>query len=119
MNSEDIAFSFADQHFQDNPTTVMSLLRDKCPVHHTSEPSAHYTLTRGEDVTAALRDEKIWSSKFGPGLAYSEPGTGVLVSSDPPEHTQERIAISRIFKASTIFSPGNNFIMLWDSDFLD
>ena len=102
MNSEDIAFSFADQHFQDNPTTVMSLLRDKCPVHHTSEPSAHYTLTRGEDVTAALRDEKIWSSKFGPGLAYSEPGTGVLVSSDPPEHTQERIAISRIFRASTI-----------------
>ncbi len=102
MNSEDIAFSFADQHFQDNPTTVMSLLRDKCPVHHTSQPSAHYTLTRGEDVTAALRDEKIWSSKFGPGLAYSEPGVGVLVSSDPPEHTQERIAISRIFKASTI-----------------
>ena len=101
MNS-DIPFSFADQHFQNNSTKVMKLLRDKCPIHHTSEPSAHFTLSRGEDVIAALRDEKMWSSKFGPGLAYSEPGTGVLVSSDPPEHTQERVAISRIFKASVI-----------------
>ena len=98
----DIPFSFADQHFQNNSTKVMELLRDKCPIHHTSEPSAHFTLSRGEDVIAALRDEKMWSSKFGPGLAYSEPGTGVLVSSDPPEHTQERVAISRIFKASVI-----------------
>jgi cytochrome P450 len=102
MNPDDIAFSFADQNFLDDPTSVMALLRDKCPVHHTIEPSAHFTLTRGEDVTAALRDEKTWSSKFGPGLAYSEPGVGVLVSSDPPVHTQERIAISRIFKGSVI-----------------
>ena len=102
MNPDDIAFSFADPNFHNNPTNVMGLLRDKCPIHHTSTPSAHFTLTREEDVTAALRDEKIWSSKYGPGLAYSEPGVGVLVSSDPPEHTQERTAISRIFKASAI-----------------
>lgn len=114
MNSKDIAFSFADQHFQDNPTTVMSLLRDECPVHLTSEPSEHYTLTRGEDVTAALRDDKLWSSKFGPGLAYSEPGVGVLVSSDPPEHTQERIAIARIFKASTIEKMERKIVDLTD-----
>ena len=88
MNSEDIAFSFADQHFQDNPTTVMSLLRDKCPVHHTSEPSAHYTLTRGEDVTAALRDEKIWSSKFDTDSSlYGFSLRGLLEASllDPPD----------------------------------
>mgnify|MGYP005682284809 FL=1 len=111
MNS-DIPFSFADQHFQNNSTKVMELLRDKCPIHHTSEPSAHFTLSRGEDVIAALRDEKMWSSKFGPGLAYSEPGTGVLVSSDPPEHTQERVAISRIFKASVIEKMENEIVTL-------
>jgi len=80
----------------------MSELREKCPVHYSTEPSVHYTLSRETDIVKALRDEKIWSSSCGPGLAFSKPEVGVLVSSDPPKHTNERIAISRIFKPSII-----------------
>ena len=50
----------------------------------------------------ALRDDDTWSSKYGPGLAYGEIGAGVLVSSDPPLHTTERLAISRAFKPSVL-----------------
>jgi cytochrome P450 len=71
-------------------------------VHHTDRPAPHFSLSRGDDVLAALRDDATWSSKYGPGLAYSEPGTGVLVSSDPPAHTAERLAISRAFKPSVL-----------------
>ena len=102
MDSEQVVFSFTDENFQNEPETVFASMREKCPVHLTHDPAPHFTLTREEDVTRALRDEKIWSSKYGPGLAFSEPGIGVLVSSDPPEHTSERIAISRIFKPSVI-----------------
>ncbi len=102
MDNEPVAFSFTDENFQKSPASVMKSLRETCPVHHTTEPAPHFTLTREEDVVKALRDEQIWSSKYGPGLSYSEPGIGVLVSSDPPEHTNERIAISRIFKPSVI-----------------
>ena len=102
MSGLEINFSFVDEKFHKDPASVMALLRNKCPVHHTAEPASHFTLSLEADITSALRDERTWSSKYGPGLAYSEPGIGVLVSSDPPEHTQERIAISRIFKASVI-----------------
>ena len=96
------SFSFADLEFQAAPAEKMTEMREKCPVHYTTNPSAHYTLTRESDVVKALRDETIWSSEYGPGLAFSKPGTGVLVSSDPPVHTKERLAISRIFRPSII-----------------
>jgi cytochrome P450 len=49
-----------------------------------------------------LRDTETWSSKFGPGLAFATEGSGVLVSSDPPLHTIERLAIARAFKPSVL-----------------
>ncbi|MBG02170.1 MAG: hypothetical protein CL470_07865 [Acidimicrobiaceae bacterium] len=102
MRDEEDIFSFTDENFQKDPASTFAFLREKYPVYHTIDPAPHFTLTREEDVMQALRDEKMWSSKYGPGLAFSEPGIGVLVSSDPPEHTNERIAISRIFKPSVI-----------------
>ncbi len=102
MKNQQVVFSFTDENFQRNPAAVFASMREKCPVHHATAPAPHFSITRAEDVTKALRDEKTWSSKYGPGLAFSEPGIGVLVSSDPPEHTTERKAISRIFKPSVI-----------------
>jgi cytochrome P450 len=99
-----INFSLTDEGFQKNPPAVMAELRNYCPVHHTEVPVPHYTLTRAEDVIPSLRDEKTWSSLYGPGLAFGKPGDGVLVSSDPPEHTRERLAIASIFKPSVINS---------------
>ena len=97
-----VAFDLLSRGFQDDPAATFAALRPRCPVSHTTVPAEHYTVARHADVVAALRDDETWSSKFGPGLAFSEVGTGVLVSSDPPVHTTERLAISRAFKPSVL-----------------
>ena len=97
-----VDFSLLSAAFQADPTSTFRDLRERCPVHHTDRPAPHYSLSLEADVTAALRDDGTWSSKFGPGLAYAVDGSGVLVSSDPPIHTNERLAISRAFKPSVI-----------------
>ncbi len=97
-----VVFNLLSSDFQDDPAGTFAELRDRCPVNHTMIPSEHWTLSREADVTAALRDDDTWSSKFGPGLAFGTIGSGVLVSSDPPMHTNERLAISRAFKPSVL-----------------
>jgi cytochrome P450 len=96
-----VTFHLDDEAFQADPASTFAALRSHCPVHHTDVPAPHFSLSREADVAAALRDDVTWSSKYGPGLSYGD-GTGVLVSSDPPRHTTERLAISRIFKPSAI-----------------
>ncbi len=99
---ERVEFDLLAEAFQADPAATFAELRERCPVHHTTRPAPHFSLSREADVAAALRDERLWSSKFGPGLAYGEVGTGVLVSSDPPAHTAERLAISRAFRPSVL-----------------
>ena len=97
---QSIDFGLDSAEFQADPAATFRWLREQCPVHHTDHPAPHYTVSRHEDVAAVLRDSDVWKSKFGPGLAYH--GGGVLVSSDPPKHTTERLAITRIFRPSAI-----------------
>jgi cytochrome P450 len=97
-----VDFSLLSDAFQADPPAVFAALREQCPVHHTDRPSPHFSLARQADVLRALRDDETWSSKYGPGLAFGEAGAGVLVSSDPPVHTEERLAISRAFKPSVL-----------------
>ena len=101
-SSDAVDFSLMSAEFQSDPPAMFAAMRERCPVHHATEPAPHFSLTREADVSGALRNEDIWSSKFGPGLAFGEPGSGVLVSSDPPAHTAERLAITRLFKPSAI-----------------
>lgn len=96
------SFDLLDDELVSDPGAVFRRLREQCPVSHGTVPSEHWAFALEADVVAALRDDEMWSSKFGPGLAYGQPGTGVLVSSDPPEHTTERLAISRAFKPSVL-----------------
>ena len=97
-----VDFSLLSDAFQADPPAVFAALREKCPVHHSDRPSPHWSLSRQDDVLRALRDDETWSSKYGPGLAFGEVGAGVLVSSDPPVHTEERLAISRAFRPSVL-----------------
>ncbi len=97
-----VDFSLLSAAFQDDPASMFADLRERCPVAHTTVPAEHWTLSRGADVLAALRDDDVWSSKYGPGLARGIIGSGVLVSSDPPAHTTERLAISRAFRPSVL-----------------
>ncbi len=111
-----VEFSLTSSAFQDDPWTTFAALRDGCPVHHTTTPGPHYTVSREADVRAALRDDETWSSRWGPGLASTDPDRAVtvLVSSDPPEHTAERLAISRVFKPSAIEAMGPDIRRLVD-----
>lgn len=97
-----VEFGLLSPAFHADPTGTFAALRERCPVHHTDAPAPHFSLSREADVIAALRDDETWSSKYGPGLAFGEVGTGVLVSSDPPAHTTERLSISRAFKPSVL-----------------
>lgn len=97
-----VDFDLTSEAFQADPPPVFARLRSDCPVYRTEHPAPHYALSRETDVNRALRDDETWSSKFGPGLSYGETGTGVLVSSDPPLHTNERLAISRAFRPSVL-----------------
>ena len=99
-----VEFSLVSAAFHADPAATFAALRAQCPVHHVDEPAPHYSLSLERDVAAALRDDETWSSKFGPGLSYPDPSlpSGVLVSSDPPLHTTERLAIARAFKPSVI-----------------
>lgn len=97
-----VDFSLVSESFQADPPATFARLRERCPVHHTTVPAPHYSLSREADVTGALRDHELWSSAAGPGLAHAEAGRGVLVSSDPPVHTEERLAISRAFRPSVL-----------------
>jgi cytochrome P450 len=99
-----VEFSLVSNTFHADPAATFAALRAECPVHHCDEPAPHYSFSLERDVAAALRDDETWSSKFGPGLSYADPSlpSGVLVSSDPPLHTTERLAIARAFKPSAI-----------------
>jgi cytochrome P450 len=95
-----VEFNLLSEEFQKDPATTFAELRAKCPVHHTTTPAPHFTVSRAADVAEVLRDSDVWKSKHGPGLAYR--GGGVLVSSDPPKHTAERLAITKVFRPSAI-----------------
>ncbi len=101
-DSSAVDFSLISEAFQADPPATFAVLRQRCPLHRATVPAPHFTLSREADVTAALRDHDLWSSAAGPGLAHAEPGRGVLVASDPPVHTEERLAISRAFKPSVL-----------------
>jgi cytochrome P450 len=102
VDPQAVSFDLLSDAFQQAPAEMFRALRTTCPVHHAHQPVEFWALSREADVVAALRDDELWSSKFGPGLAYGEIGSGVLVSSDPPGHTTERLAISRAFKPSVL-----------------
>jgi len=95
-----IDFGLDVEAFQADPAATFAALRTSCPVHHTTHPAPHYTVSRHADVSEVLRDSDVWKSRHGPGLAYR--GGGVLVSSDPPKHTNERLAITKVFRPSSV-----------------
>lgn len=93
-------FDFFSDAFRTDPHGEYARLRERCPVARTSEPYDWWAVTRADDVSQMLRKYKLWSSKHGPGLAYS--GGGALVSVDPPQHTSDRRLVQAAFNAETL-----------------
>jgi|SRR5580693_1873967 cytochrome P450 len=99
-----------------DPYPYYARLRDEAPVYHSEDPDL-WVLSRHQDVAAAVRDAKRFSSDLGTGSSFNDnpfnPAikfppwlAGVLgrvlpirtlLTSDPPEHTQLRRKVSRAF----------------------
>jgi len=96
-----------------DPYRYLAALRTQSPVHR--NPDGTYMLTRYDDITAAYRDPKVWSSdkkadfapKFGVESALFEHHTTSVVFIDPPDHTRIRKLFQYAFtrKALAAFEP--------------
>jgi cytochrome P450 len=92
---------FSEEFFND-PTDVYRRLRDEAPVYHNAR-YGFYALSRFDDVVAAHRDWKGFSSSRGVELTSltSDPELiktlKLIIMMDPPEHTRLRALVSRVF----------------------
>jgi cytochrome P450 len=87
--------------FYDDPYDMYRWLRDEAPVYH-NEQFGFWALSRYEDVVAAHRDWKTFSSAHGVTIdQLTDPdspmaGTSMIMM-DPPEHDRLRKLVSRVF----------------------
>jgi cytochrome P450 len=92
---------FSDEYFND-PSDVYRRLRDEAPVYF-SEKYGFYALSRFDDVVAASRDWKTYSSTHGIELSTlsKDPemirSLKMIIMMDPPEHDRLRALVSRVF----------------------
>ncbi len=75
----------------EDPAAAHAVLRTRCPVHRTDALERPlWSLSRADDVHAALTDHELWSNARGPGIGDSTSGRGDMQHDDPPEHTRRR-----------------------------
>jgi cytochrome P450 len=86
-----------------DPGSASHWLLTESPAHHFDgvEPP-FWTLSRYDDVQAALKDVAVFSSRYGQGLPYSEEPRGM--KNDPPVHTLFRNLVRKAFTARTVAS---------------
>jgi cytochrome P450 len=93
-------FDHWDPELARDPFPVYDALRDRCPVAHSDVYGGFFVLSRYEDIEAAARDHRIFSSRSllipDVGLTPNSPPLDL----DPPEHTQFRQVLL------PYFSPG-------------
>jgi len=85
---------FAGADFED-PASAHKRLRDACPVHRFNGGGFEFvSLTRHDDVLAALKNIEVFSSLWGQGPHRKE---AIALFNDPPEHTRFRRLINTSF----------------------
>jgi cytochrome P450 len=102
---------YSDEYFND-PTEIYRRLRDEAPVYR-SERYGFYALSRFDDVVAAHRDWKGFSSAHGIELSTLSKDPELvksfrsIIMMDPPEHDRFRALVSRVFtpRAVTALEP--------------
>jgi cytochrome P450 len=93
---------FAADHRAD-PYPAYAVLRDEAPCVHLDRYGV-WLISRYDDVAEVLRDWETFSSAQGAGLepvGTPEEG-GVILSTDPPDHTRVRRAVARDFTPKAI-----------------
>jgi cytochrome P450 len=95
-----VQFDPYSEEFFEDPTEVYRWLRDHAPVYQ-NEERGFWALSRYDDVLAALKDVKTFSSTHGVSLDdLVTPGPSIannMIVMDPPEHDQLRLIVSRAF----------------------
>ena len=88
-----------DTEIDANPYDIWRRMRDEAPVYRNDQYD-FYALTRFDDVEAAHKDPKTFSSAHGTVLEImSKGGYGEtsMIFMDPPSHTRLRALVSRAF----------------------
>jgi cytochrome P450 len=80
----------------DDPYPTYRVLRDEHPLYR-NEERGFWALSRHDDVRRALHDPATYSSAAGVVLEDSPQIDGVVITTDPPRHTQLRALLSRAF----------------------
>jgi cytochrome P450 len=88
---------------EEDPYPTYRLLRDQHPVYRNDERDL-WIISRFEDVQAAARDWKTFSSAGATGLddVTKVIGTGDFLDSDPPHHDRLRNLVRRRFMPSRV-----------------
>ncbi len=82
------------------PSIDYQWLHANAPVHYFSNfDPPFYTLSKYDDVTAALRDIETFSSHWGQGPKFTPP---ISMLSDPPQHTYFRGLVQKAFTPGAI-----------------
>jgi len=81
--------------FHEDPFPVYRELRDHAPCYHNAD-LGFWALSRYDDVLAALHDPATYCSRFGITLEQ-DSSLPMLLTTDPPEHTELRRLVSRAF----------------------
>lgn len=98
-----IDFSHHDVEFARDPFNTLNTLLEDTPIAWSSKHDGFWVLSRYEDVTAAFRDFKTFSSKKGAAIpALSLGGDHIPVSLDPPLHAAYRKILNPWFTMEAI-----------------
>jgi cytochrome P450 len=86
------------EQYKDNPHAIWRRMRDEAPVYYNATHD-FYALSRFVDVDAAHRDAKTFSSAHGTVLELMGPEIvgGMMIFTDPPDHTRLRRLVSKAF----------------------
>ncbi|MGH9091433.1 MAG: cytochrome P450 [Acidimicrobiales bacterium] len=99
---------FSDEYFND-PSDLYRRMRDEAPVFH-SERYGFWALFRYEDVRAAHKDWRTFSSAHGVDLSTLSQDESLIrsfrliIMMDPPEHDRLRALVSRVFTPRAVAS---------------
>src|SRR6478752_7044451 len=108
--SEELNFDPYSDVFFNDPYDVYRRLRDEAPVYRNGH-YGFYALSRYDDVVAAHRDWKTFTSTQGITIdMLTEPGssellkaaTGSIIFMDPPDHDRMRNLVSRVFTPKAV-----------------
>jgi cytochrome P450 len=93
-----VAWDPISEQYKNDPHAVWRRMRDEVPLYY-NPVHDFYALSRFVDVDAAHRDPKTFSSAHGTVLELMGPEIlgGMMIFTDPPDHTRLRRLVSKAF----------------------